>query len=291
MERAFSVMFRRLFAVVLFLCAPGTCLPMTYISPLQTRPDAEEVVAFANWAWRPWSTLPLPKGAVWNSQPIKRIQISQNDLLKFLRAGRFETNSGSIAKLSESSKTEFYYCRGIFFTAKQQEYYWHLENEKTLFVWDHHSHRAAFTLEDGCQPIFSYTTNRFLIAPRKTDILSLVPSNNILRNRSAFSAKTNRTDKTMQREDNQNSKPIIFWAEYIHDPVQISEEFILKFINAGRPITSSLRQQPLFHGQLTENSGAIVLKSGKICFFDIWGPKDLYLETEDGASCVLELLD
>jgi hypothetical protein len=208
-----------------------------------------------------------------------------------------ETNSGSIAKLSESSKTEFFYCRGIFFTAKQQEYYWQLGNEKTLFVWDHHSHRAAFTLEDGCQPVFNYTTNRFLIAPRKTNILSLVLSNNILRNRSAFSDKANRADKTMQREDNQNSKPITgippmrLWAEYIHDPVQISEEFILKFINAGTPITSSLRQQPLFHGQLTENSGAIVLKSGKICFFDIWGPKDLYLETEDGASCVLELLN
>jgi len=70
-----------------------------------------------------------------------------------------------------------------------------------------------------------------------------------------------------------------FWAEYIYDPVQISEEFILKFINAGRPIASSLRQQPLFHGQLTENSGAIVLKSGKICF----------LTFGDQRTCTLRL--
>src|SRR5207247_1594760 len=104
--------------------------------------------------------------------------------------------------------------------AKQQEYYWQLGNEKTLFVRDHHSHLAAFTLEDGCQPVFSYTTNRFLIAPRKTNILSLVLSNNILRNRSIFSDKTNRTDKTTQREDKQNGKPIL-WSEFIHDPVQI----------------------------------------------------------------------
>jgi len=286
MKRVLSLTFRgKLFAVgSLFFFAPYTCLPYSYISPLQKLPGAEEVVAFANWPWRPPYSLPVPDGIVWNSHPLKRIQLSQNDLLKFLQVGRLETNSHSIP-----SKTEFVFCRGMFFTAKRQEYYWHLGNERTLFVWDHHSHLAALTLEDGCQPILSYTTNKFLIVPRRTNILALVLNNNILRNRSPFTDRTNRPgDKMMKPENNQNGKAKGSWSERALIPPHISEERLLKFINAGRPIASSLRKPP-FRGDSSEESGAIVLTSGKICFFDIWGPRALYLETEDGASCVIEL--
>src|SRR4026208_756272 len=109
MKRVLSLTFRgKLFAVgSLFLFAPYTCLPYSYISPLQKLPGAEEVMAFANWPWRPPYSLPVPDGIVWNSHPLKRIQLSQNDLLKFLQFGLLVTNSHSIAKLSESSKTEF----------------------------------------------------------------------------------------------------------------------------------------------------------------------------------------
>jgi hypothetical protein len=44
-----------------------------------------------------------------------------------------------------------------------------------------------------------------------------------------------------------------------------------------------------FFYQFWERSGAIVLKDKRVYSFDLWSPKALYLETEDGASCVLEL--
>ena len=57
---------------------------------------------------------------------------------------------------------------------------------------------------------------------------------------------------------------------------------------AAQTPASWLRYPPI-RAEFWERSRAIVLKSGKIHFFDLWVPKVLYLETEDGASCLLEL--
>jgi hypothetical protein len=160
-------------------------------SPLKEVPNAETIVALGNWPWR--IPFHVARGNIsgvdggkkqWNSRPVQRVQLSEGDLLNFLRHGQLHTNSADIAKYSGSSIGDIALCMGVFFTSKNEAYYWKLVTEQTLFLWNSSSQLAAISVGQACRPIVTYSTNKFLVPPKKEENIALVLTNNIWRDRS-----------------------------------------------------------------------------------------------------------
>jgi hypothetical protein len=250
------------------------------VPKLESLPGAHEVVAFANWTYHGPNYLPDLSNLA-NTPPVERYHLEESCLKRFLQLGRLEKSSTDESKYGRTQLKDLALPLGIFFTSKHEVFYWRMWNEHFLDVWDRDGRRATVSLADGCPPVAEYPTNKLLTVPKRADVVAIISTNNINYDRAPFQDSFHqkfREEARRNKHDLDVSPP---------PPPKVDDETLFKFLELGIPQASGYR--PLPFGSFGRANGGLVLRDRRILYFELWEPKLLFMEAEDGAACVIRL--
>lgn len=216
-----------------------------------------------------------------STTPAKRYFLLESCLKKFLKMGRLEKSATDVSKYGNTQLKEIGLPQGLFFTSKQEVFYWRMINEHFLEVWDREGHRATVGFEVGCRPVEVSPDNKFLTPPRREDVVAIISTNNINYDRAPFQDHFNEKLREAAKRDPKN------YGDYPPPPPRVEDETLFRFLESGT--ARAARYPPLPFGSSVRPNGGLVLRDRRILYFELVAPKLLFMEAEYGASCVIRL--
>jgi len=237
-----------------------------FYNPPRKLPKPDEIIAFAN---------DSPSGRHKLLPPNMRIQ--KADLLLFLSQGFVITNF---------PPSQDYICTGVIFTQNGHGVWWELINDSVLDLTPCGKNFCSLSIEHPCKPkALEPSEKKPLMVPRADDVVGF--ENGVWRHNGISNPQRIYLEKSQVINFLKNGKvhsyPGKWWAARFEGSITLPEQ-IKRRLSIYGDHPGSLRKY-LDYGA----NGAFATKDGKVFFWELWADNRLFLEDEDGATCLLAL--
>jgi len=221
-------------------------------------PKREEIVAFANWpfhapVWlRVESKFSAEQREVLDAEFRAELkQLSRQDFLRFLEKGKKFAFADSFPE--RSAEAPWVCIEGVAFTKGGSPLFWAMNNARTLHAWDIKRRSLFLVLDIACIPQRSNIRTGMLKPPRADEVAGFC-----------------------------NAAPASYRWRLELDLV--ARETLVDFLSRGKAFPNKSHQPyPIEFWR----AGGACLAVDSIYFFDQWDEQTVFLERQDGASCVL----
>ena len=237
-----------------------------FYDPPRKLPKPDEIIAFAN---------DSPSGNHKLIRPDMRIQ--KADLLLFLSQGFVITNF---------PPSQDYICTGVIFTQNGHGVWWELRNDSVLVLTPCGKNSCWLAIEHPCKPKALEPSEKIrLMVPRADDVVGF--ENGVSKYKGISNPQRIYLEKSQVNNFLKNGKihsyPDKWGAVRFQGSITLPEQIKLRFFSLRRD-PGSLRKYFDYGAD-----GAFATKDGKVFFWELWADNRLFLEDENGATCLLAL--